>query len=390
MPATQRLWNAPRTGLFVEPWSTEDSVWYAGGMARDQAMSVPAFRQGVSVIANTVGSFPLEGYHADQRTAELPPFLRQPDPDEPASVTWTRLASMLVLYPYAWLQVLRWDAAGFPRAGRVLDSAFVSLDGAGERVRYEGEELDPRALIRFDSPTAPGALVDGERILRTSLLIDEATRRFAAMRIPPGFIRQTDGPDWLPDEIRELLGDWDVARETGKTAFVPRGLDYATPIFDPTKLQLVEARAANAVDIARLLNLPPMSVNADQGGSLTYSTVESQGQQLVNQSLAAYLSAIAGRLSMDPYPFPDDGIPAATPVTPRGTYVRHDLTALLRGDLGARASAYAQMKSAGIMSVEEIRKREGLDPDTAPEEPAPAPPAAPAAPEGNDGQSATE
>lgn len=362
-PRTQPYWNSPRRSFFTEPSTAE--AWPVG-MARDQAMSVPAFRQGVTTIAGTCGTFPLVAFKAGFKVAELPAFLAQPDPDEPPSITWTRIVSDLVLFPYAFLRLFDFknaageiilpkrDSAGFPRCAYVMPADRVSIDPQGSTIRYDGTEIDPSDVIRFDSPTAPGALYDGDRILRTALMIEDATRRFASMEIPPGYLEQTDGPEWLPEEITTLLGDWQHARRSRATAFVPRGLTFKTPVFNPGQLQLVEARNANAVDIARLLNLPPMSVNADTGASLTYSTTESQGQQLINTSLSAYLVAVAGRLSM-------------RDVTPRGTFVRHDMTQLLRGDFNARMTGYATAKTAGVMTTAEIRYLEGLDPTVTPD-----------------------
>jgi phage portal protein BeeE len=92
-----------------------------------------------------------------------------------------------------------------------------------------------------------------------------------------------------------------------------------------------------------------MSVNAETNGSLTYSTTESQGRMLLNQTLTPFLTAVAGRLSM-----PD--------ITPRGTNVLTDLDAFLRSDAPARAQVYAAGIAAGWLTVDEARAAEGLPP----------------------------
>jgi phage portal protein BeeE len=206
-------------------------------------------------------------------------------------------------------------------------------------------------MLRFDSPVAPGALVDGRRILTTSLLIEEAVRRFARMDIPAGYLQQTGGPDMLDDDILALLDGWESARARRSTGFLNPSLRYETVAFNAEQLQLVQARDANAVDIARLLNLPPMSVNAQTNGSLTYSTTESQGRSLLNQTLNPYLLAVTGRLSM-----PD--------ITPRGQRVEADLDQFLRSDAEARSRVYTAAIAAGWMTVDEARAAEGLPPLT--------------------------
>lgn len=361
-PATNPNWQARSSGYVTQ-----------GGTAivvnRDTALSVPAFRQGVHVIAGTVGTFPLQ-VHRDTERLPTPRFLTNPDPDEPGTVTWARVCTDLVLFPYAWLFVFRRMADGFPRDAMYLPAENVLVEDG--RVKWTGMDVPvpgranpltngddiTESVVRFDSPTAPGALRDGARILTTALLVESAVRRFAVMDVPGGYLRQTGGPELTEDEILSLLDGWDAAREQRSTAFLSQTLDYATTALDPKSLQLVEARAANAVDIARLLNLPPMYVNAESGGSLTYSTVAQQGQALANLTLAPYLFAIAGRLSM-----PD--------VTPSGQVVSHSLDTFLRADLSTRSTSLATLVGAGILTVDEARAVEGLPPATTAPEPAP-------------------
>jgi HK97 family phage portal protein len=316
-------------------------------------MQVPAFAQGVHTIAGTCGTFPFR-LRKDRDTLPAWGILAQPDPDQPASVTWTRLYEDLVLFPYAWLRVTDRYApppgasVGFPRSAVYEPYEEVTVDQDSMRVFVRG--IDATAdMLRFDSPNAPGALTQGRRILTTALLIEEAVRRFARMDIPSGYLRQTGGPDMTDEQIQDLLTGWEQARAVRSTGFLNPSVDYETVAFNPEQLQLTAARDANAVDIARLLNLPPMSVNAETNGSLTYSTTESQGRMLLNQTLTPFLTAVAGRLSM-----PD--------ITPRGTNVLTDLDAFLRSDAPARAQVYAAGIAAGWLTVDEARAAEGLPP----------------------------
>jgi hypothetical protein len=332
-------------------------------------MSIPAFAQGVHQIAGTCGTF---GFRTVRGRDTLPPWgiIGQPDPDQPPSITWTRLVEDLVLFPYAWLRVTErfapppGVAKGFPRSAVFEPFENVTVDPDSLRVFVEGRDYTDD-MLRFDSPVAPGALANGRRILTTALLIEEAVRRFARMDVPAGYLQQTGGPDLTDPEILDLLDQWETARSKRSTGFLNPSIRYETVAFNAQQLQLVEARNANAVDIARLLNLPPMSVNAESNGSLTYSTTESQGRTLLNQTLNPYLLAVTGRLSM-----PD--------ITPRGQAVEVNLDQFLRSDAEARSRVYSALIPAGVLTVDEARAAEGLPALTTP------PPAAPAASEGPD------
>jgi hypothetical protein len=346
------------------PWGTSsvgpsqadyaEALWSGWAGNRSLAMSIPAFAQGVHVIAGTCGTFPLR-IVKDRQVVPDWGILAQPDPDQAPSVTWTRLIEDMVLFPYAWLRVTRryvnpTGGPGFPAEAVYEPFEDVTIDPDNLRVYVRGRDETPD-MLRFDSPVAPGALILGRRILTTSLLIEEAVRRYARMDIPAGYLRQTGGPDMLDEDINALLDGWESARQRRSTGFLNPSLTYETVAFNAQQLQLIEGRAANAVDLARLLNLPPMSVNADQGGSLTYSTVESQNRMLLNQTLNPYLLALTGRLSMGD-------------ITPRGQRVEANLDAFLRSDAEARSRVYTALIPQGVMTVEEARQAEGLPPLT--------------------------
>jgi phage portal protein BeeE len=107
-------------------------------------------------------------------------------------------------------------------------------------------------------------------------------------------------------------------------------------------MQLTEQRGFQAAEIGRLMNLPPVYVNAPSGDSLTYATTESNRRELADVSLAPYVAAINQRLSM-----PD--------VTPTGTTITLDLARFLRGDLAQVVDTAATAVGAGLMSVDEVR-----------------------------------
>lgn len=326
----------------------EEMSGLGGWITEDLAMQIPAFAQGVNLISGTCGAIPWwtsKGLFVEIPT---PQVIATPDPEVPASVTWTRVYRDLVLHPYSWCLITERYADGFPARMRHL--TYDTVNWQGPTITVEGKRLSNEAdLIRFDSPVAPGALWNGRRILHTAFLIEEATRRYARMDTPAGYLKQTGGPDLLDAEVDDLLTGWETARETRTTGYLSANLDYKQTSLDPKALQLVEARAANAVDIARLLNLPPLFVNAETGGSLTYSTVESQQQALLSGTLNPYLTAVQHRLTM-------------RDITARGIEVRPRLTDLLRTDQAARFASWEIALRAGFVTVDEVRYVERLPP----------------------------
>ena len=321
--------------------------WGARGVSEASAMQVPAFSQGVHILAGTCGAMPLWVHKGNYIRVPPPTVIAKPDPDVASTVHWTRLFKDLVLHPYAWTLVTERLADGFPQ--RMRHIPFSDVNASAEGIYVEGRLVPDEDVKRFDSPFAPGALTTGASILRTASLIEAAVRRFAAFDIPSGYLKQTGGPDLLDEEIDELLAQWESARSNRSTGFLSQSLDYKSNAFDPKQLQLVEARSAITADVARLLNLPPSSVNAETGSSLTYSTVAQQQEALQAISLWPYLSAVRDRLSMND-------------ILPRGTSVEIPSLGFMRTDLTGRADTYRTLIDTGVLTIEEARALEQLPP----------------------------
>lgn len=326
-------------------------------LTRDEAWLTPAVAQGLQVIAGTIATLPLERRRG-RTPLELGTFLTQPDPEEPATSTFTRLIEDLILFPYAYLVVIDRDADGFPRHARYVPAEYVEpvdppLDPWNMLVpptRYRiGPTLEVVAgdVIRFPSHW-PGLLTVGARALRTGSLLEQAAQRFATVDLPAGAVKNS-GADLPPDKVQELLSTWETARRSRGIAYLNALVDFTPFSWDPTQLQLVDARRWQTAEVGRLLNLPSRYLNAEAESSMTYSNVESERRDLVDLSLRPYISAVESRLSLDD-------------IVPHGQTITFELDDFYRGDLAARSAYYTAGLAAGWLLVDEVRRAEGQPP----------------------------
>lgn len=347
--------TAPTPAVMASAGQAIEDFWGlvsgVGSINRTLAMSVPAFSQGVYLIANTCGGFDFLYRQPDGSTVPAP-LLDAPTPGVAASIVWGQVFADLVLYPQAWLKITSRDAGGYPLTVARLDPETVSADADG-RVFHEGRHIPDRDLIRLDSPVAPGALKTASRALLTALDLEDAARRYASQPMPTGYLYNKGGDPLDPEDIAELLAAWQTGRKTSSTAYLNEVTGYEVVGFDPASLQLVEARRQAAADIARCLNLPPSAVNAPTQDSLTYSTTESNARTLLVSTLTPYLAAVAGRLSLED-------------VTPPGYRVTYQAVDFLKGDRLTRYQAHAVALGGtggpAWMSVSEVRAAEDLPP----------------------------
>ncbi|ATL65133.1 phage portal protein [Nocardia terpenica] len=100
-------------------------------------------------------------------------------------------------------------------------------------------------------------------------------------------------------------------------------------------------------EIAMLFGIPPHMIGDTERSTSWGQGIEAQGIGFVTYSLRPWLACIEDALS---------------DLTPRGQFVRFNVGGLLRGDQKARYDAYNSARTAGWMSVNEIRALEDLPP----------------------------
>lgn len=366
------------------PGYTTDWVAVAWKVTRPAAMQCGAVVRARDAIAGTIGGLPL--YAMDSSFERSPrPLLEQPERDIPRSITMTRTAEDLLFGTDAWWRVTERDYTGYPAKVRRLDPDSVDIrQDSRVYVRPDGtpqghamEYVPDADLIRFYSPT-DGLLTSAARAIRTLLKLEAAAANDADSPQPRGFFYPREGVDPAPvptvddpnpdadTAVAEMLAAYKAARQAGVDGYMPAALGYEKLSWSPAERQMVEARNAAVLEIARFTGLDPFDLAASTTGqaSMTYQNLADKRRQFIDGACGLYIAAIQDRLSMGD-------------VTPRGTLVRLDVAQYERADMSGRLEEYQAMQDLGLMDSIEMRRREELPKPT---EPRPAPAAQPAGP----------
>ena len=330
---------------------------------RVEALTVPAILRSRNLICS-VATLPLQVRDPSNRVIRSPLFT-QIDPDIANVVTLAQTFEDLLMDSIAWWRVLARGFDGYPTKARRVDPNTVSLDPPpgsrspaplpsgqdprGARVWIDGEEVAARDVIRFDSPN-PSVLAAGGRAILRAILLDQTARLYADDPRPLDyFTLADDAEEPKDDEIELILAAWKRARQLRKTGYVPKSLQYVTvdqP--SPADLQLVELQKQSSLETANMTGLDPEDLGVSTT-SRSYSNVIDRRRDRINDVLAPYMAAIAGRLSMGD-------------VTKLGYLVGWDLDDYLKSNPTERWHVYEVAHRIGAITVEEIRKREGWEP----------------------------
>jgi len=329
--------------------------------SRELAMQIPAVAACRNLIVGAMVQFPPTRYRGDERL-ELGALLTQPDPSTTFEAWLALTVDDVLFHGRAYAHVLRRDAEGFPAAIRHLpfESCTPILEGesaggyqtvTGYRVTGSSRPIVPADVIRFDS-SAPGILETGARTLAAATELELAARRLSAVELPAGVL-QNEGAELGPDEAAEVLAGFQAARRQNGVAFL-QGITYTREQLSPADLQLLEARAHVATEVARLFNVPVAMIGASPSGgaaAMLYANLSSQQALLVSTAVAPPLTTIEATLSLPS-------------VTPRGQRVALDVQAYLRSDPSSAAAYVTQLLAAGVIDVPEARSFLGIPPMT--------------------------
>jgi phage portal protein BeeE len=297
--------------------------------ASQRAMSVPTVARAVGLITSTIGGLEMRQY-AIQYTNGLPnriyiePERWQQTPDVNCTRNFiiSQTVRDLMFEGRAFWYVTARYANGFPSAFTWLpantittpDQAGPEWFGPAQQVQYQGVEVDTANVVQFLSPI-PGMLWYGARAIDIAVRLDEAAKRFATTEIAAGYLQQRDGEPMSGDELADLASAWASARQSRAIGALNQHVEWHEFKSNPSTLQLHEGRQHAAMELARVMQVPPWLVGLSVGGMTYQNSVEAR-RDLFLFGAKPFVDCIEETLSLNT-------------VVPRGRYIELDITSYL-------------------------------------------------------------
>lgn len=338
----------------LSPWADDSHLadvtwanlisWESAHMpvTRAQAMAIPTVARGRQIITGQVARLALASMTGDEPSAQVPAWISQPERHRARALTLTWLVDAMIFYGRGWLVCTERYATGWPARWEWVPEHLIDQTPDG-RPLVAGRALDPRDVVRIDGPHE-GLLAYGQEPLRDARAARRAAGRAMNNPVPSIELHQIAGDKMSEPEITSLINRWAEARagKNGGVAFTNKSLE-ARVHGQAAEQLLIAGQNASALDLTRAMNLPAWAADVSvSGSSLTYTNVAARAQELLDITLAPYLDAITGRLSMDD-------------ILPRGTWCRFTTEQLTAPDFKSRMDGYQAAITAGIYTVEECR-----------------------------------
>jgi hypothetical protein len=299
---------------------------------RNRAVSVPTISRARDLMASVIGCMNLKMYNEmwnGNEMEKLPiaprTWLRKIDPTLPNNFIMSWTFDDLFFYGRAFWYITSRTADGYPASFTRLPAAMVqTLDQAGpvwfapsKQIIFQGGNLDSNDVVQFLSPIQ-GIIYMSEQSVATALKLEAARYRNSSSAIPAGILRQTGGEPLSAQELADLASAFNSARETNQTAALNEFVTYTETATSPDKMLLIDSAEFQAMEMARLCNIPPYLAGVSVG-SYSYQSSAEARMDLWTFGVRAYADCIAGTLS-------------GNNVLPNGTYVEFDVEQYLSGE----------------------------------------------------------
>jgi hypothetical protein len=305
---------------------------YIEGDARNRAMSVPTVSRARDLMASVLGCMQLKMYNEiwngdEMEKVPLAPrtWLRRIDPTLPNSFIMSWTFDDLFFFGRAFWYITSRTADGYPASFTRLPAAMVqTLDQSGpvwfapsKEIIFQGGSLDPNDVVQFLSPIQ-GIVYMSEKAIATALQLEAARFRNSSSAIPAGILRQTGGEPLSAQELADLAAAFNAARATNQTAALNEFVTYTETLTSPDKMLLIDSAEFQAMEMARLCNIPPYLAGVSVG-SYSYQSSAEARMDLWTFGVRAYADCIAGTLSQNN-------------VLPNGTFCEFDVEDYLKGE----------------------------------------------------------
>lgn len=227
---------------------------------------------------------------------------------------------------------------------------YVYTEPDGRKTVYTQDQIFHVRWLSFDGINGAVPVSLFREAIGVARACEMHAARYFGNGARPGVVLETDS-NLTPEAARELRENWERVHrgpdKNGKTAVLTGGLRAHELGQSNEASQFIEARRFQIEEICRAYRVPPHLVQSLERA--TFSNIEQQSLDFVQHTLLGWIRRWESAIARDL--LTDDSL-----------FVEFDVRGLLRGDAATRAAYYNTMATLGVLSVNEIRSLESLNP----------------------------
>lgn len=321
----------------------------------------------VSLISDTISALPVDTFIRRDGVAypyrPRPAWVARPDAMINSTSFWQQTMISLLLDGNAFIRMFRDPVTGQLLSMMVLNPMKVSVSrkaNGTKRYTYTGEdgkELASDDMLHITgSILMPGDIRGKSTIdtLKENLGLSMSLESFAARFFGQG--TQTSGVIEYPgaltaEQAENLAKSFDRMhkgyRKAHKTGILSGGATFKSTQIANDQAQMLDSRRLAVEDVARIFRVPSFMIGLNERGSQSYGSNEQNAISFVTHTLRPWISKLEDAFSQ---------------LLPDNAYLAFSTDDLLRGDYGTRIEGYSKLLQNGVMSVNEVRRKEDMRP----------------------------
>jgi len=355
--AFQELWGSG--ALFERPSPSGVQV------TQSESLRLSAVYACVRLISDTISTLPVDEFVRRDGT-RLPARPRDEWVTNPSTLVdrttfYQQTVVSLLLDGNAFIHITRDDS------GEILDlnvlnptdvKPHIGPNGKTYEITSSGRYLMSDDVLHITELLLPGEVRGVSRIAKArdalglGIALEQYASRFFGNGAYAGGVIEHPDPHLTTEQARAMVDSWET-RHGGLTrshrpAVLYGGAKFTPTSVNPSDSQLIEERKFAVLEVARIFRVPPFMLGVTDAGSMSYSSVEQQMLFFTQHTIQPYVAKLEDAFSRL--------------LRQRETFIRFNLSSLVRADLATRTAAHSTALLAGYMSVNDVRAFEDMRP----------------------------
>ena len=355
-----------RRGTFQSLWGSGalfDRGSYSGvNVTEDTSLRLSAVYACVRLIADTISTLPVDEFirRDGQRFPYRPreAWVEQPSTLVDRTTFWQQVVVSLLLDGNAFVHIAREDDGSIVELN-VLNPTDVTpamgMQGKFYRMNSTGTVYQSDEILHVTEMLLPGDVRGVSRIAKAKdslglgLALEEYASRFFGNGAYAGGVIEWPG-EIDANQAKELVSSWEQnhrgLRRSHRPAVLYGGAKFTPTTIDPAQSQLLDERRFAVEEVARLFRVPMFMLGVTTPGAVSYASVEQQMLFFSQHTIQPYVQKLENAFS--------------SLLSNPATFIKFNLSSLVRADLETRTKSYSSALLAGYMSVNDVRALEDL------------------------------
>ena len=327
-------------------------------VTENTALAISTVYACVYKIASTISSMGLEIYVRNGRNVEVanqhPAYsliTATPNDNQNAYDFWEGIMASALMYGCGYAIIER-NQRGYPERLVPVDYYDVDIKEVdGERlyvIRDYGAVTQENILEISNMNRMSPIRLHRENMGLAKAAQDFGSEYFGQKGQMTGVLA-SDQP-LRKEQMDVIQNSWNQSAMNAGTKLLPFGFKYQRITITPDEAQFIETRKFQAEEICRIYSVPTSLVQLPS--QTTFNNVEQQNLQFARHTIAPWAKRIEQEIDrklIQSFERPQ-------------VYSKFNMNDLYRGDLAARTNFYQQMLQSGVMSINEVRAKEQMNP----------------------------